>query len=80
MKTTAYFQATIKFVNCVHVCYVLQMYICLISIHALYMTIHHFIVCVQADWKGSNDAHLLTKLHIRAMFVTYMYNVVIYCI
>ena len=58
MKTTAYFQATIKFVNYVHVCYVLQMYICLISIHALYMTIHHFIVCVQADWKGSNNAHL----------------------
>lgn len=26
------------------------LYICVISIHALYMSIHHFIVCVREDW------------------------------
>ncbi|KAK0040692.1 palmitoyltransferase ZDHHC3 isoform X2 [Biomphalaria pfeifferi] len=28
------------------------LYICLISIHALYMAISHFIFCVSKDWKG----------------------------
>jgi palmitoyltransferase len=28
------------------------MYICLISCHALYMSIHHFIVCMGDDWKN----------------------------
>ncbi|XP_060589459.1 palmitoyltransferase ZDHHC3-like isoform X1 [Ruditapes philippinarum] len=28
------------------------LYICLISIHAVYMAIQHFIVCIGKDWKG----------------------------
>jgi len=27
------------------------MYVCIISCHALYMTIYHFVTCVQNDWK-----------------------------
>ena len=27
------------------------MYICLISCHAMYLAIHHFITCIRHDWK-----------------------------
>ena len=29
-----------------------QLYICLISIHAIYMAVQHFIICIGKDWKG----------------------------
>ncbi|XP_052816335.1 palmitoyltransferase ZDHHC3-like isoform X3 [Mya arenaria] len=31
------------------------LYICLISIHAVYMSIQHFITCIGKDWKGNDS-------------------------
>ena len=40
-----------------------QMYICIISCHALYLAIHCFIVCINSEWKGNRAlCHLLSVL------------------
>ena len=63
---------------------VVQMYICIISCHALYLAIHCFIVCVNSEWKGITEHHhFLYDLVSQCSFNTfchYCVGIISYCI
>ena len=40
------------FCDVMMISFLFQLYICLISIHAIYMCVQHFVVCIGKDWKG----------------------------
>ena len=47
----------------IYVFFYFQLYICLISIHAVYLAVQHFIVCIGKDWKGTKGDDSTTFLH-----------------